>query len=291
MTPSLPHFTLRSLGKGDLRRLDGKSFVVSDESGVDLPCRVKLLPGASVLFVMFHAAFDRTKVPLPVFARWNFGKVLGGHVLAVSDPTLALDDELRLGWYVGSLSVDPMQVLLGAVDRVRDLLGLADDHVVFYGSSGGGFAALRAAASRRCGRAAVINPQTEITAYFENAVSQFTKVFASEWTPQQCRNRYPLRWSALAAIAEARLQQRDLRIVYAQNLVDKAHHVRHFQPFCGLTDAPVKGGTSVDGSVLTHVYASPEGHGAEPPEVARYLATEGMMHLMGFSSCARAWLP
>lgn len=286
MTSSLPHFTLRSLGKGELRRLDGKSFVVSDDSCVDLPCRLKLLPGASVLFVMFHAAFDRTKVPLPVFARWNYGRVLGGHVLSVSDPTLALDDGLRLGWYVGSRGTDPMQVLLGAVDRVRELLGLADDHVVFYGSSGGGFAAMRAAASRGCGRAVVINPQTEITAYFASAVSRFAKVFAPEWTPQQCRDRYPLRWSALAAITDARLQQRDLRIVYAQNLDDKVHYVRHFRPFCGLTDAPVEGGTSVDGSVLTHVYASPEGHGAEPPEVAKYLATEGIAHLMRPSYCA-----
>jgi pimeloyl-ACP methyl ester carboxylesterase len=280
MTVSLPHFALNSLGEDDLRRLDGKSFVVTDDSGVDLPCRLKMLPGANVLFVMFHAAFDRTKVPLPVFARWNYGRVLGGHVLAVSDPTLALDDRLRLGWYVGSRGADPMHILLRAVDRVRQLLGLADDHVVFYGSSGGGFAAMRAAASRRCGRAVVINPQTEITAYFERAVTRFAKVFAPELTAQESRDRYPLRWSAIAAIADARLQQRDLRIVYAQNLDDKVHHARHFRPFCGSTNAPVEGGASADGSVLTHVYASPEGHGAEPPEVVKYLATEGMKHLL-----------
>ncbi len=280
MTASLPHFALGSLSEDDLRRLDAKSFVISDDSGVDLPCRLRLLPGATVLFVMFHAAFDRTKAALPVFARWSYGKVLGGHVLSVCDPTLYLDDELRLGWYVGSRYADPMQVLLATANRVRELLDLAGDRVVFYGSSGGGFAALRAAASCRFGRAVVINPQTEITAYFETFVSRFAKVFAPEWTPQECRDRYPLRWSALAAIADARLQQRDLRIVYAQNLHDKVHHARHFRPFCGSTDAPISGGTSADGSVLTHVYASPEGHGAEPPEVVKYIATEGMHHLL-----------
>lgn len=280
MTTSLPHFALRSLAKDDLRRLDAKSFVISDDSGVDLPCRLKLLPGATVLFIMFHAAFDRTKVALPVFARWNYGKVLGGHVLSVCDPTLYLDDELRVGWYIGSRCADPMPVLLGTANRVRELLGLTDDQVVFYGSSGGGFAALRAAASCRVGRAVVINPQTAIAAYFETFVSRFAKVFAPELTPRECRDLYPLRWSALAAIADARLRQHDLRIVYAQNLDDKVHHARHFRPFCGLTGAPLSGGTSADGSMLTHVYASPEGHGAEPPEVVKYIVTDGMRHLL-----------
>lgn len=279
MSAALPRFEPDALNAATLGGLDAKNFLVADPE-VDLPCRLKLLPGSETLFVMLNGAVDRAK-PLPVFARWNWGKVLGGHVLAVCDPTLYLDDQLRLGWFVGNRSLDPMQALLRTVELVRRHLGIADGRVVFYGSSGGGFASMIAAASRPVGRAIVVNPQTDITNYYPKAVDRIAKVFAAGWTAQRCRDEYPLRWSALEAIAEAGRRQHDLRIVYAQNLEDPVHHARHFLPFCAATGSPQAGGTSSDGRMRTHVYTSPEGHGAEPPEVVKFFVAEGLAHLLG----------
>lgn len=277
MSAVLPRFEPEALDAAALNGLDAKNFLVADPK-VDLPCRLKLLPGSSTLFVMLNGAVDRTK-PLPVFARWNWGKVLGGHVLAVCDPTLYLDDQLRLGWFVGNRSIDPMRALLRTVERVRVQLGIADARVVFYGSSGGGFASMVAAASRPVGRAIVVNPQTDITNYYPKAVDRIAKVFAADWPAQRCRAEYPLRWSALEAIADSERRQHDLRIVYAQNLDDPVHHARHFIPFCAATGSPQAGGLSNDGRMRTHVYSSPEGHGAEPPEVVKYLVAHGLLHL------------
>lgn len=279
MSAPLQRFEPEALDTATLNGLDSKNFLVADPE-VDLPCRLKLLPGSTTLFVMLNGAVDRAK-PLPVFARWNWGKVLGGHVLAVCDPTLYLDDQLRLGWFVGNRSMDPMQALLRTVERVRRLLGIADTRVVFYGSSGGGFASMVAAAARPVGRAIVVNPQTDITNYYPKAVDRLAKVFAAGWTAQRCRDEYSLRWSALEAIAEAGRRQQDLRIVYAQNLEDPVHHARHFLPFCAATGSPQAGGLSNDGRIRTHVYTSPEGHGAEPPEVVKFFIAEGLAHLLG----------
>lgn len=283
MNTPLPRLAPAALNPTLLDALDGTNFVIADEE-VDLPCRLKLLPGAERLFIMLNGAVDRSK-PLPVFARWNWGKVLGGHVLAVCDPTLFLDDELRLGWFVGNRTMDPMRALHRTAETVRTLLGIAADRMVFYGSSGGGFAAIVAASGLPQGRAVAINPQTDITHYYPRPVANITKVFAAGWTPQRCLDAYPLRWSALAAVADARGHGRDLRVFYAQNLVDKAHHARHFLPFCKQVDAPPAGGLSVDATVLTHVFSSPEGHGAEPPEVVKYVVAHGLPHL--FSTAAR----
>jgi pimeloyl-ACP methyl ester carboxylesterase len=277
MSAALPRFEPEALDAATLSGLDAKNFLVADPE-VDLPCRLKLLPGSTTLFVMLNGAVDRTK-PLPVFARWNWGKVLGGHVLAVCDPTLYLADQLRLGWFVGNRSIDPMKALLRTVERVRMHLGIADARVVFYGSSGGGFASMVAAASRPVGRAIVVNPQTDITKYSLKSVERVAQVFASGWTAQRCRDEYPLRWNALEAIAEAGRRQHDLRIVYAQNLKDAVHHERHYIPFCAATGAPQAGGLSSDGRMCTHVYSSPEGHGAEPPEIVRFFASDGLTHL------------
>lgn len=277
MSAKLPRHALESLDRDGLLALDNHNFFIADAE-VDVACRLKLLPGADRLFIMLNGAVDRAK-PLPVFARWNWGKVLGGHVLAVCDPTLWLDPQLRLGWFVGNRKIDPMQALLRTVEGVRERLGIADHRVVFYGSSGGGYASMVAAASRPCGRAIVVNPQTDILHYPVKAVVRAAKVFAPSWTPQQCSARYPLRWSALAAIAEAGRLQHDLRIVYAQNLDDTEHHAKHFLPFCAATGAPAEGGLSPDGRFRTLVYSSPEGHGAEPPEIVKFFASDGLAHL------------
>ena len=89
-----------------------------------------------------------------------------------------------------------------------------------------------------------------------------------------------MRWCALAAIADARRLENDLRIVYAQNSEDRVHYRRHFLPFCELTGSPIGGGTSSDGCTLTHVYASPEGHASEPPEVVKYFVNDGIRHVL-----------
>ena len=269
---------LSELDATALIQLDDTSFLIADRE-VELHCRLKLLPEADRLFVMFSGAVDRSK-PLPVFARWNWGKVLGGHVLSVCDPTLFLDDQLRLGWFVGNRTLDPMGALVRIVDRVRALTRIGEGRVIFYGSSGGGFAALLAAASLPHGRAIAINPQSEIINYYPRAVADVARVFAKGWTPARCRDAYPLRWSALAAVAEANRAQRDLRIVYAQNLIDKWHHARHYIPFCAQTGASASGGLSRDGRIRTHVFSSPEGHGAEPAEVVKFILAEGLPHLL-----------
>jgi hypothetical protein len=234
---------------------------------------------------MLNGAVDRTN-PLPVFARWNWGKVLGGHVLAFCDPTLYLDDQIRLGWFVGNRSMDPMQALLRTVELVRVQLGIAYACVVFYGSSGGGFASIIAAASSPVGRAIVVNPQTAITSYHRKAVDRLAQVFAVGWTAQRCLEEFPLRWSAIEAIAEAGRRQHDLRIVYAQNLLDTMHHKEHYLPFCSATNSQQGGGLSIDGRMFTHIYSSPEGHGPEPPEVVKFFVSEGLKHLLLAESAA-----
>jgi hypothetical protein len=284
MSSNLPRINPGALDAVTLSDLDGKTFLVADPE-VNLPCRLKLLSGSDTLFVMLNGAVDRAK-PLPVFARWNWGKVLGGHVLAFCDPTLYLDDQIRLGWFVGNRSIDPMQALLRTVELVRVQLGIAHSCVVFYGSSGGGFASMIAAASSPVGRAIVVNPQTAITSYYPKAVDRIAQVFAVGWTPQRCLEEYPLRWSALEAIAEAGRRQNDLRIVYAQNQLDNVHYARHFIPFCSATGAQQAGGLSSDGRMFTHIYNSPEGHGAEPPEVVKFFVAEGLKHLRLAKSAA-----
>lgn len=60
MSAVLPRFEPEALDAAALNGLDAKNFLVADPK-VDLPCRLKLLPGSSTLFVMLNGAVDRTK--------------------------------------------------------------------------------------------------------------------------------------------------------------------------------------------------------------------------------------
>lgn len=77
-----------------------------------------------------------------LFSRWNWHRYLPAHhVLALSDPALGLDDEIRGAWYLHPTNdlLDEMAVFVR--DQIRRL-GLGPEQVLFYGSSLGGFGAL-----------------------------------------------------------------------------------------------------------------------------------------------------
>lgn len=265
----------------DLATLDGKAFTI-DDGEFNVAYRFKSEPGAKYLFVMPNGAVDRSKVPLPVFARWNWGKVLGGHVLSVCDPTLGLDPMLRLGWFLGTrASKDPMLMLLRIVRSTQLRLGVADQHVIFYGSSGGGFAALRAAAMLDVGRVIGINIQTLISTYYVNSAKAAAKVFDPKASLAASSERFPQRWDALRSVDEGRARGRDLRVLYIQNVDDPFHYERYYVPFCEKYGLPVSGGLSADGKMLSNVYTSVNGHGTEPPEVVKYIVSDGLQHLDG----------
>ena len=119
------------------------------------------------LFVMLSAAVDRSKYRLPVFNRWTWAemKKFPGHVLCVADPTLELHDAMNLGWYLGTDENDASEELSRFIRRFAEVLGIPEDKIVIWGSSGGGFAALALASRIEKATAVAVNAQTDILAY------------------------------------------------------------------------------------------------------------------------------
>lgn len=77
-----------------------------------------------------------------LFSRWNWHAVMPNqHVLALSDPALGLDDEIRGAWYLHPTG-DLLEEMAAVVQQQAIRLGLSNDQILFYGSSLGGFGAL-----------------------------------------------------------------------------------------------------------------------------------------------------
>lgn len=83
--------------------------------------------------------------------------------------------DLGLAWYAGSVESPSLQSILAAI--VRKIVELSGSkHVVFFGSSGGGFAALEMAHRFPNSLALAMNPQTRITEFFPRIVSNYFNI-------------------------------------------------------------------------------------------------------------------
>lgn len=77
-----------------------------------------------------------------LFSRWNWQTLMPAqHVLALSDPALGLNDEIRGAWYLHPTD-DLLEEMAGFVLHQIQSLGLTNEQVLFYGSSLGGFGSL-----------------------------------------------------------------------------------------------------------------------------------------------------
>lgn len=97
-----------------------------------------------------------------LFSRWNWHTYMPTqHVLALSDPALGLDDEIRGAWYLHPTE-DLLAEMAVAIRVQIQRLGLTNEQVLFYGSSLGGFGALSMASLVPGSSAIAEIPQVDI---------------------------------------------------------------------------------------------------------------------------------
>jgi len=179
------------------------------------------------IFVLFSGDAMRSKYDPPVFQRWSWADKFPGHCIYISDPTLHLSKHMGLAWYSGTAKHEPMQVISTLVREIADKLGVDPSKVVSYGSSGGGFAALRFTSFFPEAGAVAVNPQTDITKYEYKSVERYLKVCLKLEERQPALEKYPEKLSLL----ELSEKLGQARIVYIQNRMDEHHYIQHFLPF------------------------------------------------------------
>ncbi|MBO0924929.1 heparinase II/III family protein [Cellulomonas sp. zg-ZUI199] len=195
------------------------TIVTLDLGALTLPTLYS--PGDSpVLTVLLHGALDRAKTALPRFERVRTHTASGGPLLAIGDPTLDLDRTLRLGWYLGTESLDLPITLAAWVRNVAEGCGARD--IVLAGGSGGGFAAIHVASLLEGSTVFAVNPQTDLNGYFPRLVRPaLDAVFGTRSAPRQ----------RTAVLERMRANDASFRLFYVQNTGDRVHVERHRDPF------------------------------------------------------------
>lgn len=178
-----------------------------------------------VLVISFHGATNRQKIALPRFqAAPDAGSKSA--CLQICDPTLNVHEALRLGWYSGS-DTFPLRSILEEL-LANTISRLAPRRVVFFGSSGGGYAALLYARSVEGAISLTINPQTNILSYYPGHVDDY---FAACWpqVPEAERARHLV--CDLATLYKENSQ--NVTTVMLSSAGDRQHFINHVSRFVG----------------------------------------------------------
>ncbi|MCB8889543.1 hypothetical protein [Vreelandella malpeensis] len=209
------------------------------------------------LFVFFSGDALREKFDLPVYQRWSWASKFPGSCVFFSDPTLHLSKTLSLAWYAGTTDYDPLENISKVVENICDDKNILFKDVFFYGSSGGGHAALRMLNFIEDGNAITINPQINIKEYHSGKVTEFVKVCYEGYSVDEVFELFSNKLNLMSDF-ERYLGK---KIFFLQNKKDKHHYEKHCKPFVKkirLLEREI----GFDDSQLTELYFNLEGgHG------------------------------
>lgn len=204
-----------------------------------LPLDLLLVNGArlhsgaqAVLPVFFSGAVSgRDGKPGPFFSGSGLAASKGIAALCIADPSLALHPDIGLAWYAGSSQQHTQAVLHELLAGLADRLQV---ELLLIGGSGAGFAALHLG-SRLGDRASALvwNPQTDLLAYYRNAVRTYLRgAFPGEAWQDDARLTGAAEMMVGKGISHAVHQdyaagRLPRRLVYLQNASDDFHVLNH----------------------------------------------------------------
>jgi len=102
----------------------------------------------------------------PVFNRYSWHVYFAESVLYYNDPTRYIDDEMKVGWGVGTADNYYLEVIADIIDKIRVNIKIKENNILFYSSSGGGFTSIQLATLIKGSTALVNNSQMIIKNYY-----------------------------------------------------------------------------------------------------------------------------
>lgn len=181
---------------------------------------------ADTTLVSFHAALGSTAVTPPVFTGRSISQGLKVNRVFVSDPSLYLDKELTLAWFLGHEKLNLTAKLDEVISEIQYRLGA--EHLVFFGMSGGGFASLNMSERFPGSLAIPVNPQTKILSYAQVHWNRFAEICFGTKTVEesrQCINLHPR-----ADLTRVYGPDMSNSVIYVQNATD-SHLKLHMLPW------------------------------------------------------------
>lgn len=228
--------------------------------GGPVDMRVRIVEGATRLVFNFHGAIDPARRTIPVFPG-EVPNLPEANQICIADPTLtALDQPVRIAWYSGHATFDAQGILAAIMNAA--VRALKPDRTIYFGNSGGGFAALYYSWLHRGSFAVVGNPQTNIAAYYPTLLDAYLKACwpdlpdKSKLSEHICSDLPTLYGNGFPNT-----------VVYLQSMGDRVHSQQHMLPMT----AAVANTASARAFILQSEFQGALGHVANPKDCANWI--------------------
>jgi len=219
---------------------DGRFAV--EYRNIRFECFFKRNIESDALYVVFSGSRPKG-TDMPVFKRWSYYSCIDGSMLNIDDPMYVKYKNLNLGWYYGTEEECYCDDICLIVKEFAEQNGFGK--IVFFASSGGGFAALYCACRIQGSYAMVINAQIKPSLYKPDA-DRFEKVCGIDLKKEDRFFRNDL--------AELIKQNNESRFLIVTNSASKEDAVQ-LDHLCGVLDTEAGYGlTRLKENVLSWVY-------------------------------------
>lgn len=213
----------------------------------DLIVRSSLKKTKQLIFLLGGAINRDVKLP-PVYQRATWLKDLPVSAVALADETLMLDDDIELGWYLGDEKEEFLNKLKAGIYRIARDEGVEFSDIMFFGSSGGGFASALLSSYFRGSKCLIVNTQTDISRYIKKVYDKFMDVTGAKDGVYK---------HSLMELFEVKRYVPNIQ--YYQNVRDTFHYNNHYIPFLSwYSDS--KPALHETGLVTFKEYSLPGGH-------------------------------
>lgn len=187
-------------------------------------------PSTSKKALIFSPGFiDRSKYPNPYFQRIKWLDNFDAVGISLSDPTLDLNEEIEIGWLLGTIQDYYLRHIAEFLSEVLQHLGIKYSSTLFFGSSAGGFSSLAFAGYVKGSCAFAVNPQTNILKF--HGYEELAKI-----------SRYCFKGSSAIGMEKHWKTRLCISTLYAkinfvpkimiwQNTADQFHYSNHLIPF------------------------------------------------------------
>lgn len=148
---------------------DGLHTIWFDDFPLDFLYREKY---SKTTVIAFHAAATEVS-RLPIISATGITEDIDANLVSISDPSLYIDPSVKLGWFAGN-RFQKLQVELPKVIRhIRNSTNAKN--LIFFGPSGGGFAALYYSSFFPESLAIGVNPRTILANSFRVSIDSYAK--------------------------------------------------------------------------------------------------------------------
>lgn len=222
LIPNIKHF---EINKPTFNLKLGKAtYDISAEKG-NLCFYLDYKSNEKEFIVLLPGAINRDKI-IKNFQRFSWSDEMDYNVISVLDPTIKEDNSISIGWFVGNERQFALDSLIVYFRKLFQNNKVPTNKVTFFGTSAGGYTALKISSYFLDSKIIVINPQTDVFKYYEKDYKILLEKCFPSYSEEEVKAKFSNRFTV-----NVNLYRRIAPIFYFQNKYDRHHTKEHLKPF------------------------------------------------------------